>query len=251
MIDKEAIKIKGNQNGLNIIINLLEFKSMNSLIDSLLEKLIPLKNFYSGNVVYITTYPLSLDDEKKHQLEKPLKEKINLVDIIFNDTVKEKFVEDEISRLKKIEDEKLIEKKLKHEKLKKKKENENKVRKEKSEMFLGIDEGNTKFIKKTLRGGQVVDYPGNVVIIGDVHMGAEIFAEGNIIVLGELKGRAFAGVSGNKEAIVAALRLNPSLLSISKSLARPVDSKIEFPEIATLKDGNIYVEPYVAVKYEY
>lgn len=245
MTDKESIKIKGNQNGLNIIINLLEFDSMDNLIDRLLEKLIPLKNFYSGNTVFITTYPLSLDENKKNQLKKPLKEKLDLVDIIFNDMPKEKDRKSEIIKEKKPKKIDLIQQNNK--KSNKKKDN---ILKEKG-MFLGIDEGDTKFIKKTLRGGQVVDYPGNVVIIGDVHIGAEIFAEGNIIVLGELKGRAFAGISGNKDSIVAALKLNPSLLSISKSLARPVDSKIEFPEIATLKDGNIYVEPYVAVKYEY
>lgn len=225
MVDKEAIKIKGNQDGLNIIINLLEFNSMDNLLNGLLKKLKPLKSFYSGNTVYITTYPIHLDDSKKNELKLPLKEEIDFIDVIFNDLV---------------EDENL----------------ENKFKKEVSEektkkIFDGIEEGNTKFIKKTLRGGQVIDYPGNVVIIGDVHMGAEIFAEGNIIVLGELRGRAFAGVSGNKDSIVAALKLNPSLLSISKSLARPVDSKIEFPEVAMLKDGSIYVEPYIPIKYEY
>ncbi|NLC65553.1 MAG: septum site-determining protein MinC [Clostridium sp.] len=228
MVDKEAIKIKGNQNGLNIIINLLEFNSMDNLLNGLLEKLKPLKSFYSGNTVYITTYPINLDDNKKNQLKKPLKNEIDFTEIIFNDLIEDKIQE-------------------KQEKQEKKDINAEKGKK----IFNGTKEGNTKFIKKTLRGGQVIDYPGNVVIIGDVHMGAEIFAEGNIIVLGELRGRAFAGVSGNKDSIVAALKLNPSLLSISKSLARPVDSKIEFPEVAMLKDGSIYVEPYIPVKYEY
>ena len=102
-----------------------------------------------------------------------------------------------------------------------------------------------------MRGGQLVDFKGNVVVVGDVNIGAEIFAEGNIIILGQLKGRAFAGSSGNEKAIVAALRLTPSLLSIAGTFARPPESQTSFPEVAKLRDGNIYVEPYIPIKFEY
>ena len=97
----------------------------------------------------------------------------------------------------------------------------------------------------------MVDFKGNVVVIGDVHIGAEIFAEGNIVILGQLKGRAFAGTSGNEEAFVAALSLTPSLLSIAGILGRPPESDTSFPEVAKLLDGNIYVQPYIPIKFEY
>ena len=45
--------------------------------------------------------------------------------------------------------------------------------------FSGIHEGKTKFIRKAIRGGQIVNYSGNIVIIGDVNSGAEVYASGN------------------------------------------------------------------------
>ena len=55
-------------------------------------------------------------------------------------------------------------------------------------LFTGIYEGRTKFIKRTIRGGQCINSKGNIVIIGDINSGAEVSAGGNIIVLGSIRG---------------------------------------------------------------
>ena len=73
----------------------------------------------------------------------------------------------------------------------------------------GIYEGKTKFLRKTIRSGQSINYPGNIVIIGDVNPGAEIYAAGNIIVFGNLRGVVHAGTNGNDKAIIAAFKLEP------------------------------------------
>ncbi len=70
-----------------------------------------------------------------------------------------------------------------------------------SKVFSGVYEGRTKFLRKTVRGGQAINYTGNIVIIGDVNPGAEIYAAGNVLVLGALKGHVHAGVGGNDKAI--------------------------------------------------
>lgn len=118
-------------------------------------------------------------------------------------------------------------------------------------VFNGVYEGKTKFIRKTIRGGQSINYPGNVVIIGDVNPGAEVYAGGNIIVLGALKGRAHAGVSGSEKAIIAAFSLQPEILQISKIITRAPedDEKPKYPEVARVKEGNIIVEPYLPNKF--
>lgn len=120
-----------------------------------------------------------------------------------------------------------------------------------SKMFTGVYDGRTKFIRKTIRGGQSVNYPGNVVIIGDVNPGSEVYAGGNIIVLGVLKGHAYAGTSGNEKAIIAAFSMQPEILQISNIITRaPEDGeKPSYPEVAKIKDGNIIVEPYLPNKY--
>lgn len=206
------LQIKGNRKGLNLMINLMEFKSTEDLVEAIKVKLEPLKSFYSGNAMYVTTYPIRLKDEER-----------DLLRTVLNDTIALSHIEFE----------------------------ESNRQEDQPQMFQGLDEGQTKFITKSMRGGQMVDFKGNVVVVGDVHIGAEIFAEGNIVILGQLKGRAFAGTSGNENAFVAAIKLTPSLLSIAGILGRPPENDTNFPEVAKLLDGNIYVQPYIPTKFEY
>ena len=117
--------------------------------------------------------------------------------------------------------------------------------------FEGIDEGMTNFIKGTLRSGQVVQYDGNIVIIGDVNPGALIEAGGNIIVLGTLRGVAHAGKSGNSNSIVASYNFNPTQLRIADKIARSPDQGIggiNIPEVARIKNDEVVIEPYLPNK---
>lgn len=120
-----------------------------------------------------------------------------------------------------------------------------------SKTFTGIYEGRTKFLRRTVRSGQVINYSGNVVIIGDVNAGSEIYAGGNIIVLGALRGYAHAGFGGNPKAVVAAFYLQPEILQIADIMTRaPEDSsKPQYPEIARVKGDTIIVEPYLLNKF--
>ncbi|GFP77268.1 septum site-determining protein MinC [Clostridium fungisolvens] len=119
-----------------------------------------------------------------------------------------------------------------------------------SKTFTGVYEGRTKFIRKTVRGGQSINYPGNIVIIGDINNGAEVSAAGNIIVLGSIKGQVHAGINGNKKSIIAAFMLQPEILSIGNLITiSPEGEKPTYPEVAKIKDGEIVVEPYLPNKY--
>ena len=122
-----------------------------------------------------------------------------------------------------------------------------------SSVFSGVYEGRTKFVRKTVRSGQCLNYAGNLIIIGDVNNGGEVRAHGNVIVLGDLKGKVFAGDNGNENAIIAAYSLEPELISISGKITISPDDfeKIGYPEVARLNENNIIVEPYLPDKYSY
>lgn len=122
---------------------------------------------------------------------------------------------------------------------------------EKNKVFTGVFEGRTKFVHKTIRSGQMVKYPGNLVIIGDVNPGAEIYAAGNIIVFGRLRGIVHAGSDGNSKAIIAALKLQPQIIDIAGVINRGTEDDYEpaYPEVAKLKNNYISVEPYTPNKY--
>ena len=122
-----------------------------------------------------------------------------------------------------------------------------------SSVFSGVYEGRTKFVRKTVRSGQCLNYAGNLIIIGDVNNGGEVRAHGNVIVLGDLKGKVFAGDNGNENAIIAAYSLEPELISISGKITISPDDfeKTGYPEVARLNENNIIVEPYLQDKYSY
>lgn len=78
-----------------------------------------------------------------------------------------------------------------------------------------ISTSETKFHRGSLRSGQRIEEEGSIVILGDVNSGAEVIAADNIVVLGALRGLAHAGAKGNKEAIIAAGRLDTVQMRIA------------------------------------
>ena len=78
-----------------------------------------------------------------------------------------------------------------------------------------ISRSETKFHHGSLRSGQRIEEEGSIVILGDVNSGSEVISAENIVVLGTLRGLAHAGAKGNKEAIIAAGRLDTVQMRIS------------------------------------
>lgn len=78
-----------------------------------------------------------------------------------------------------------------------------------------ISTSETKFHKGSLRSGQKLEEERSIVILGDVNSGAEVIASDNIVVLGTLRGLAHAGAKGNKQAIIAAGRLDTVQMRIA------------------------------------
>jgi septum site-determining protein MinC len=106
-----------------------------------------------------------------------------------------------------------------------------------------LDGEEAVFLQRTLRSGHKVEYPGHIVVLGDVNPGAELVAGGNIIVWGKLRGVVHAGASGDTNAVVCSLDLYPSQLRIAdKITVSPPRKGKARPEIAKLEDGQITAE---------
>jgi len=101
-------------------------------------------------------------------------------------------------------------------------------------------------VARTLRSGQRVHHTGDVVVLGDVHVGAEVVAGGHVIVWGKLHGTVHAGATGNEQAIVCALDLSPTHLRIAGYVARSPEEKRRrpVPEVARVRDGRIEAVPW-------
>ncbi len=97
-------------------------------------------------------------------------------------------------------------------------------------------------LKRNLRSGQKITFPGNVIILGDVNPGAEVIAKGSIVVMGTLRGIAHAGVEGDEEVLITSLRLKPTQLRIAGYITRAPEEEPSEPEVAQVVDGMIICE---------
>ena len=101
--------------------------------------------------------------------------------------------------------------------------------------------------KGTVRSGDRISSNGNLCIVGDVNPGALVSANKNIYVWGKLLGIAFAGKSGNKNASIASLYLNPLQLRIADVIAIGPKEKPKncYPEIAVIDKQTIIIKPHI------
>lgn len=112
-----------------------------------------------------------------------------------------------------------------------------------------------------LRSGHRLRRKENILVIGDINPGAEVFSEGDILVWGRLRGVVHAGVGGNRRAIVAALDLEPTQMRIADVTTIGPDpkpgqpgrffwkkSQHKRPEIARLVQNEIVLEEWDAAR---
>ncbi|WP_110597871.1 septum site-determining protein MinC [Salinicola lusitanus] len=76
----------------------------------------------------------------------------------------------------------------------------------------------------TVRSGQQISASeGDLVVIGAVNPGAEVLAAGSVHVYGSLRGRALAGIHGDREAGIFCHDLHAELLSVAGTYKRLED----------------------------
>ena len=107
----------------------------------------------------------------------------------------------------------------------------------------------SRIIPHTIRSGQAEEFPqGSLIIYGDVNSGSEVKAGGDIVVLGTLRGNAYAGMNGRLSAVIIAMDFAPLQLQIGNYTSRSPASQESrgYPEIARIgAEDVIIVEKFV------
>lgn len=209
-MDYDFISFKGTQDGIYIHIKEGDFNHIKEELDMKLSKF---GSFFKGGQI-VAFKGMKLSEYEESQLRN-----------IVNDKYKLKVLEEE---------------NIQEDNIKETKE---------SGYFQGIEEGMTSFIRTTVRSGQIIQYEGNIVVLGDVNPGGIIEAKGNIVVLGTLRGVAHAGCDGNRNAIVSAYDLKPTQLRIADLIARSPDGEVikssRWPEVAKIEGDEVVIETYL------
>jgi len=229
MAIKQIVTLKGQKDGIGIILD--PNASFNDIKDSLRKKVSQGKQFFDGADTKVMFKGRELDDYS---------EKV-LIDIITEETNLEiTFVqgEDFVTLPTQISENKKEAPVLK----------DSVVAPEKpSEPSKAIHrESKTAYYNTGLRSGQRIKYAGSVVIMGDVNPGSEVVADGNVIVLGALKGMAHAGASGDDSCFVSALLLSPTQLRIAGIISyvpESAKSARSSAAYAYIKDGQVFIGP--------
>lgn len=108
-----------------------------------------------------------------------------------------------------------------------------------------ISDETALFINKTLRSGTRVEFAGHIVVLGDVNPGAELVADGNVIVWGKLRGVVVGGAKGDEKAVVCALDLFPMRLQLGEHVLDGAGRKeTGKPEMAVVRNRTIVVESW-------
>ena len=98
----------------------------------------------------------------------------------------------------------------------------------------------TKYIQNSIRSGQREEYPGSLVICGDVNAGGEVIAGGNVAITGALRGVAHAGANGNMSALISANSIDVTQIRIG-NLVKEVEEKIEKSPICKVNGNEIII----------
>ncbi len=102
-------------------------------------------------------------------------------------------------------------------------------------------------VRQPIRSGQqVYARGGDLIVLAAVSAGAEILADGNIHVYGSLRGRALAGVQGNREARIFCRSLEAELISIAGNYQISEQFRDEArsqPVQIYLRDESLCIEP--------
>ncbi|MDP1603778.1 MAG: septum site-determining protein MinC [Legionella sp.] len=110
---------------------------------------------------------------------------------------------------------------------------------------INSEGGTTKMQTTPVRSGQqVVSKGGDLIITSSVSPGAELLADGNIHVYGALRGRALAGISGDRNARIFCQSLDAELVSIAGfyRLSDAIEPHAGACQIY-LQDEHICIEP--------
>lgn len=104
----------------------------------------------------------------------------------------------------------------------------------------------------SLRSGQRVEYPGDVIVVGHVNDGAEVVASGNVTVLGRLHGLVHAGAEGDESASVAARSMEALQVRVGSRVGS-LDRDASWwgkPVIIKIDEGAVLIGFWPAVKAE-
>lgn len=233
----QSVTIKSNKYGINLVLN--AEVAFNELLKDVIEKFKASANFFKNAKLALSFEGRELSEDEEQQIIAAIEDNttIKILCIVEHGTKQEAVMKQNVEAF--------------YDAVQQQCENEI-AQNQMAENVIVPDQ----FYRGTLRSGQVISSDSSVTIIGDVNPGAKIIAQGNIVILGALKGNVHAGCTGDRSCFVFALDMKPIQIQIGDLIAKSPDQpeprrrarrkekeSAAEAQIAIAKDGNIYIEP--------
>ena len=212
-MSKEAVSIKGTQDGL--IIQIEETAGLSEMIAALQKKLTQAKGYFDDAKVALEFSGKSLSETEKHELLEVIRRysKMEILSVGDHDKNEAPILKEKVTEL--------------------------------SHLLAAAQKKGASFHNGTLRSGQSLSVDTAIVILGDVNNGAIVNAGSSAIILGKLRGVVNCGLADKPNAFVFALEMRPTLLQINNVYGR-FENEGEAggdPMIAYIHAEQIAIEP--------
>jgi len=206
----DKIIIKGNKEGLNVIINMNHFNDFDDMLESLIEKLSKGKKFYKGSTLKITTELKYINERESRKLKEVLFDEFLISDCIFQD--QEESTTKVFNGIY---------------------EGKTKFLRKTIRSGQSINYPGNIVIVGDVNPGAEIYAAGNIIVIGNLRGVVHAGTNGN-----------------EKAIIAAFKLEPQILQIGNIVTRSPEDAiKPEYPEVAKIKNGSIIVEPYLENKY--
>lgn len=221
----QPVILKSNKYGLHLILD--KDMSFQSLLEAVVAKFKESNKFFKDAKVAISFEGRELTGEQETQIIEAITANtaLEIICVIDNNPDHEAYVKEQIDRYQ-------------------------------ASVQVPYTDGGTNFYRGTLRSGQAIESETGIVVVGDVNPGANVSANGSVVVLGSVRGNVYAGLSGDDSAFIVALDMDPIQIRIGNVLAKSPDKTFgkrrrkrrlkennSVPQIAYAKNGTICIEP--------
>lgn len=213
MGEGNLVVFKGSADGIVVILD--EKASFDDVISHFKQKLYESKAFFKGSQVSIRFRGRVLNEDEQEQLLELLRSQ-NIINISFVHQFENESVTHDKEMLW-----------VKHE-------------------LESLNGSLTHFHYGIIRSGMQIEYPGNVIVFGDVNPGGAVKAGGHVIIFGMVKGRIHAGLDSRfQKPFIISRGMAPIQVGIRNVIAPcPKDEKStsETLQIAYLLEEQIYID---------
>lgn len=217
----QAVIIKSSKNGINLVLD--KELPYTDLLDEIVKKFKESEKFFANSAFAISFDGRELSDEQKNQIVDAImsETKVKILCIMENDEIRDAIIKQKLEEM------------------------QHASQKDDSPKGKGC------FYYGSLSLGEHMETDESIVIIGDVPPGAVVVSKGDIVILGSLRGSAFAGMDGKADAFIAALDFLPEQYNIAgiyggplakeKGIIFPKRNKTSQAKLAFLCDGIINI----------